>query len=697
MKIEIAQHGRMSESGSSLLRLIQNQDMPLLDLLVREAVQNSLDASDGKKFVSVDISVKPFKAKELNKHFDGIEDQLNTRYSSATYNSIVVSDMNTVGLTGPVKYEDVKGNDFGNCLKLIYEISKPQLNEGAGGSWGLGKTIYFRIGMGLVIYYSRIRDKGKYRSRLAACLVEDETNPSSLIPSAGGVKRGIAWWGAAPWKRKTTVPIEDEKEIARVLSVFNIHPYRNSETGTTIIIPYVDTTKLLQEVYAKNEEAEQKPYWTSSLADYLCVAFQRWYAPRILNTTYDGAYLRPSVNNTLIKVKDLLPLFKVIRELYICSTTGTAPEDSLISETNISYQVDEIRTRSVFVHGSSSAGKFAYLKLTDEQLMMTPPDNHKSPYQQITNRVVPMENGNTPIIMYTRKPGMVVGYDYNGAWTHRMPKSGDNEYIVGLFIANSANKLADIYDSTRNNLTLEEYIRQGEKADHASWSDRNIGGMNPRVISKVQNGIIRTIASKFKEKTVETIERKNTGLSHALANILLPSNDFGRRSSGGNKGGNRGGPGSGGGKPTISLGLTPLFRDGKILFSYEGFIKEGETDLRLAIVTDYKKYDSASWESDKEMGRQFPIAFSRFLISERKDVKKRGAWEKHGLELRNRTVSWEDMSLSYVSSEKYNTNSCIRITTGKDRRIKGQIEIITDDPLLKVTVDIKAVQKEVQK
>lgn len=31
MRIEIAEHGRMTESGSSLLRLIQNQDIPLLD------------------------------------------------------------------------------------------------------------------------------------------------------------------------------------------------------------------------------------------------------------------------------------------------------------------------------------------------------------------------------------------------------------------------------------------------------------------------------------------------------------------------------------------------------------------------------------------------------------------------------------------------------------------------------------------
>lgn len=44
MKIEIAEPGRMTQSGSSLLKLIQNNNMPILDLLVRESIQNSLDA-----------------------------------------------------------------------------------------------------------------------------------------------------------------------------------------------------------------------------------------------------------------------------------------------------------------------------------------------------------------------------------------------------------------------------------------------------------------------------------------------------------------------------------------------------------------------------------------------------------------------------------------------------------------------------
>ena len=61
MKIEIAEPGRMTQSGSSLLKLIQNNNMPILDLLVRESIQNSLDAkNDTDTYVTVDFFTGEF-------------------------------------------------------------------------------------------------------------------------------------------------------------------------------------------------------------------------------------------------------------------------------------------------------------------------------------------------------------------------------------------------------------------------------------------------------------------------------------------------------------------------------------------------------------------------------------------------------------------------------------------------------------
>jgi len=696
MKIEIAKHGRMSESGNSLLRLIQNQEMPLLDLFVRESVQNSLDASDGHhQFVNVDISVKPFKSKELNKHFDGIDSQLNSKFpnNSSPYQSIVIKDSNTVGLTGPVNYDQVDSQNFGNLLKLVYEISKPQTNEGAGGSWGLGKTIYFRIGIGLVIYYSRIKTIQGYESRLAACFVEDETKMNTVLPSESGVKRGIAWWGEYKSRNsKETIPITNEKEISQILSVFSIIPYEHLETGTTVIIPYIDSKKLLKEVYPINEEKENKPYWTSKVEDYLSVTFQRWYAPRILNTKYNhGAYLKPSIQNKGIRLAEFEPLFKVIRELYIYAVTGTEPEDSFIEENGGKINAEEIRIRDVFVN-SSIAGKFVFLKMNQKQLLMDPPENNKSPYQQITNRLIPMENGNTPIIMYTRKPGMIVGYDFTGAWTHGMPKSSDIDYIIGLFVVNSENVLRDVVNPKDSELLLmEEYIRLSEKADHASWSDWNISGTSPRAVSKIQKGIIKTISQKYKERPVDNTERTNLGLSRALANILLPPTDFGHAPYV---------------KPAPCPSITPRtkkrvnvseisapeFADGKIYIHFQANVHCGLSIMQLAVVTDFKKYEADDWENEDEIGNPFPLQFCSFEILEIKDTDKKSQWHKHKLKLSDCPVSDGIFELSFRPSEVFGVMSIVEIFCNKPYSIKGTTVFYSDDPSIKGSISIYEVK-----
>src|SRR5690606_7699366 len=137
---------------------------------------------------------------------DGIKDALNKKFDNSNAKALYISDSNTVGLTGPLHIDEVVDNDYGNLQKLVYEISIPQNKEGAGGSWGLGKTIYFRFGIGLVFYYSRIKKMdGEYEHRLAATMVENEEGEYTYIPSVDNKpKRGIAWWGEEAEDGSTT-------------------------------------------------------------------------------------------------------------------------------------------------------------------------------------------------------------------------------------------------------------------------------------------------------------------------------------------------------------------------------------------------------------------------------------------------------------------------------------------------------------
>src|SRR4051812_43457715 len=118
MQIEIAEFGKMSQSGSSLLKLIQNNHLPILDLLVREAVQNSLDAGirvEGYDSVYVDIGIKDVNVTNFAKHLDGITDRLNEKFGASPQKAIYIEDANTTGLTGSL---DFKHSPNGNIFKL---------------------------------------------------------------------------------------------------------------------------------------------------------------------------------------------------------------------------------------------------------------------------------------------------------------------------------------------------------------------------------------------------------------------------------------------------------------------------------------------------------------------------------------------------------------------------------------------------
>ncbi len=318
MDIQILTKERMSESGSSLLKLMQSQSIKTLDLLVRESIQNSLDASKDRKNktrVNVDFITGEFDTESFCRHFPYISDRLKKRYPKTKHDFIAVRDSGTTGLTGTTDVED----DRSRLQGLIYQISKNQQEKGSGGNWGLGKTTFFRIGIGLVIYYSRTKENNQYCNKLAAALVEDETKqPLITEPNS----RGIAFFGIYSDNvrrdiRSLTVPVTDEKAIETFLNIFSIKPYTEDETGTTIIMPFADLNKHLKEMNPeKTDRLERNPAWTNNINDCLRILIQRWYAPRISNPEYPGSWLKPSVNGITINSSNMEPIFVLIRDLY---------------------------------------------------------------------------------------------------------------------------------------------------------------------------------------------------------------------------------------------------------------------------------------------------------------------------------------------------------------------------------------------
>ena len=529
MKIEIAEPGRMTQSGSSLLKLIQNNKTPVLDLLVRESIQNSLDAHKADaKSVTVEYLTGSFSSRKLGKELEGISAALSKRFPNDKCQYLAICDSNTVGLTGEMDVQNVKGNNYGNLLKLVYEICKPQEAEGAGGSWGLGKTVYFRIGIGLVIYYSRIEEgNGKYSSRLAASFVENETSPNAMIPEYKGLtRRGIAWWGETV-RENTTVPVTDEKYIKQFLDIFGIKPYTGDKTGTAIVIPYITPDTLLASNrvdYADVLDEHLSPYWYSSVEKYLRIAVQRWYAPRLANPHYPyGAFLKALVNGDGISADSMEPVFKTVQALY--NRANHVDDEDFLTLNKAEVTIGDAIVKK-YLH-DTIAGNIACTKLSRNVLYMDVPHNKPEPAVYF-NCEITDKTANRPLIFFVRQPGMIVSYENVSAWTAGIPSTNKNEFIFGIFVLNSPNSFK-VDDSPV--VKLEEYVRKSEMADHTSWSDWTDSHFNPRIISKIQKSVTKVIGNQYAGDDVTHQPKENSELSRFLGDLILPPDGFGNAPS----------------------------------------------------------------------------------------------------------------------------------------------------------------------
>ena len=513
MKIKIATDDpqSMAQDGASILRSLQNKSIPLLDLIVRESIQNSLDAGiDGVGNTRVDFHFGDFDADNLARHLEGVSDELLSNYCNRT-KFLAISDKNTFGLTGAISgdyHDDLVNSNF---HKLVFGIGKNQEKEGAGGSWGLGKTSFFRIGNGIVIYYTRIKTANSYEERLIGSLIENNKSEERLLPKSN---RGIAWWGDEGVNNQI-LPITDPDKIKEILNLFNLKPYQTNETGTTILIPY-----LREEIYNMQDYGSLH-YWMSDLKSSIKMSVLRWYFPRLMNITYKSHFksnmLVCSVNEEIITVESEA-IFNIFQKLYNSALLGYSVTDKVV--------VHPIKlSRKACEDNSKPLGFIAYIEASEEALEMGPPNNCPSPLAYIGKSPSTEASTETKIFSYCRQPGMIVEYDSDNSWLPSSKILEDRHTLISIFVPVSKEKLSPRFYP--NFPTLESYLRSIENADHANWLDEN--GFT--LIKRLKNGIRNSILTDFEENEFSETGTETSRLSKVLGKFLLPPTGYGKNSS----------------------------------------------------------------------------------------------------------------------------------------------------------------------
>lgn len=526
--------------GSHLLKEFANTGTPILDSLVRESIQNSLDAAKATtKFVEMKFKTGDFELENLYSKCDRLKEMLET-ISDIPNHFLCFRDYNTVGLTGNVV--DMGNQNTGNYFKLVLDIGNEQTGAGAGGSCGIGKSLYFRLGKkGFVIYYSRFKqDNGTFESRLIAMIVENERRNDSIIPPAiqGTSKTGIAYWGELVDNK--IHPITDEEQIADFLQVFNIEPYKEQETGTTVILPFINNKELLadnQKIYENGKNCIT-PFWHSSIDSFLKISIQRWYFARLNNKHYKiGPQLKVEINGIHFTNDNMAPCFKIFQALYNRAAGNTEEELDDILTNNENVKTVPILLNIYRPLTNKKTGTLAYVLADTNLLEMTPPNNLLSPYIYC-NTNIDAEDSNTPILGYCRKPGMIVNYETVGEWLRRVPTTDSSQYLMAIFVLNSKNGI-------RNDSNLEEYVRKMEPNDHMKWVDGTFNGNNYSFIRFTKNNVSKVLNQYLSGDEKADLGRKMSELGR-IYSWILPPEDFGKRPT------PRSGTSSGGGNPTGS-------------------------------------------------------------------------------------------------------------------------------------------------
>lgn len=667
MRIEIAKEDdRMASSGSALLRSLQNDTLPITDLVVRESFQNSLDAAlSDKDFVKIEVDIHPMSTSKAAPYFEGIEDNLKNRLPEQT-TSISLKDTNTTGLTGEVKTSDLDKLNKSNIYKLIYGINMNQDRGDAGGSWGLGKTSFFRIGLGIVIYYTRISlGDGRYEERLAACLIEDEKSKDAIMPEN---KRGIAWWGDKPQNAdpyEKSYPITDQTKIHELINLVGATPFTEDETGTAIIIPFVKEENIV--LHKDDGDSDMKVYpWQTDLSESFRMAVKRWYTPRIMNKKYleylNQPFLMPIMNGELVTITETDITFNTILRLYNAALTGKTQDKMIKTEPVYLKQMGMVDTKE-------PVGHISYTKLTAEELGLINGSN-VSPLVYLGD-YLNSEKKSAGILAYSRKPGMVIEYSIDDPeWMKGVITEEDN-FVLSFFVPNSDGNLHPRYQDHYE--TLENYLRDTETADHSTWEDKYVGKKKITIIKRTKAEVSKILATDFGESLDTLSSRRTSTLSRQIGQQFLPKVNFGKT-------GSRTGTASssdrrGGGRTSASLDVANIDRAGPnsvILSTNISLPKKSEYKIGIEVSTTDRKLNKKKWDDIFKNTLNFP-----FIINEV-------------------SILSYNSSIEFLDAEKpyTDTDICLVNLSSEDDEVQIDIELLVNDETMQPQIKLQRIKKD---
>ena len=567
-------------------------DYPLIDVIVRESIQNSLDAlKDCSDHLEMSYRTGRFQSDEFESVLDGSPYNLSSRFGQSP-EFLEIRDLGTYGLDGPCEVSDEL--DGGRWTKLVYSFAEKQTESGKGGSWGYGKTCFFNLGVGFVVYYSRTMLDGEFVSRLAVALVEDtDHRRMSIIPES---KQGITYWGSqSEHDPDQSVPLTNDVEIGKVLEVFDTKPFGCEETGTVIIIPFIDTGQLVKDSLEHMYSDVLPEDGRYDFKRLVFLSVQRWYFSRLLECEGQAPiYFR--YNGELLSYDKMESVFIELRQLY------TKTFDDSCELIRVKDNIEGTEPVAFLAYGTYSMDWLSF------------------PYDMGLPEMFLCEEGAVNALgMKCRGTGMIVKYDLAQGITRGLKPNSDNECILAVLRINPQAKVTD--EANRPIVPLDEYVRRGEPPAHDMWRDIDLNRIDPstehytpRLVEKILRNANDRLSKKYKKK-LERESGRRVGMSRAVGSLLFPEGFFKTgsvsRSSGGSER-----ISSGRTRSSISRETGVDYTDGGMVVKGRFTLGRGREKLRLSIVPDIDGENVESvvqWE--EKTGTSFPYSVESVTLT----------------------------------------------------------------------------------
>lgn len=243
-------------AGEGFRRLLGRPALGLLQTVIREALQNSVDAAPKGNKVQILLRFRTLEGEALASMRDLFFRTLPPMVADSTYEDddraslrdilgeervsiLEVADFNTTGLAGPTRADVAIGEEDLDFVNFLRNVGAARDTPHGGGTYGYGKTSLYSLSrVSTIIADSQTTCDGSPVRRIMGCHLGD-----AFEAVTDGVRRrftGRHWWGRHDAEGGVE-PLEGAEavELSKLIGL----PLRNeSRPGTTIAIiaPHVD-------------------------------------------------------------------------------------------------------------------------------------------------------------------------------------------------------------------------------------------------------------------------------------------------------------------------------------------------------------------------------------------------------------------------------------------------------------------------